>query len=203
MDRSSRPRRARQVDRTSANPVEMNIFANVAPAMPIDEIVLWGDIKPDRLWDMIAAGRIYENAAQMHAVYPELFRTARAATDARARMGDIRARTREAVGRDGAAWSEIAFQPAGQGHHVSRGWCRTRDVDAARADIESRLGDLVYWRAFAFTEGREVVRRAVYEYSTVLRTTSRPAGDLERGVLAEYAKQDDQQRAGVFQTPDG
>jgi hypothetical protein len=49
----------------------------------------------------------------------------------------------------------------------------------------------------------QVVRKPVYEDKTGLRITSRPAADLERGVLAEYAKRDDQQRADVFQTPDG
>ena len=82
--------RARQVARTAANPVKVNIFGNVAPGMPIDEIVHWRDIRPDRLCEMLVRGRVYENAAHMHTIYPELFSTRRAATDARARFGDIR-----------------------------------------------------------------------------------------------------------------
>ena len=193
--------RARAVERTAANPVEVNIFANVAPAMPIDEIVHWRDIKPDRLWDMLARRRVYENAAQMHAVYPDLFGTRRAATDARARFGDIRGRTRELAARDIEAWSEIAFQPTGQGQRVSRAWGRARDVDAMRADLEARFGEMVYFRALPFTPGQlgEVVRKPVYAASNDLRTTSWPAADPAPGAV----KWGDQPRPDVFKIPDG
>jgi hypothetical protein len=79
-------------------------------------------------------------AAQMHVVYPDLFRTRRAATDARARMGDKCAHSRELVARDTAPWPEITFQPPGQGQRISRGWVRTCDVDTARADLAARFG---------------------------------------------------------------
>ena len=55
--------------------------------------------------------------------------------------------------RDVEPWSEIAFQPAGQGQHVSQAWCRTHDIDAMQADLEACFGTLVYFRALAFTPG--------------------------------------------------
>ena len=111
----------------------------------------WRDIKPDRLWEMIVRGRVYENAAHMHAAYPELFRTHRAATDARARFGDIRGRVHEMAARDVEAWSEIAFQSAGQGQRVSRAWARARDVNAMRSDLEIRFGEMVHFSVLPFT----------------------------------------------------
>lgn len=203
--------RARQVQRTAANPVKVNIFGRAAPGMPFNEVVHWSDIKPDRLCEMLVQGRVYENAAHMYAFYPDpggpaasgkLFRSRRAATDARARFGDIRARTRELAARDVEAWSEIAFQPAGQGQRVSRAWCRARDVDTMRADHEARFGEMVYFRALPFTSGRvaEVVRKPVYKASTDLRTTSWAAPDLAHGVLAVYANQEAEH---VRRAPDG
>jgi hypothetical protein len=190
--------RARQVERTAANPVEINIFANAAPQnMVFDEVVRWRDIRPDRLWDMIACGRVFENAAHMHAIYPDLFRTRRAATDARARMGDVRGRTRKLVAGDRDAWSEFAFQPAGQGQRVSRAWCRTCDVEAMRADAEAVFGALAYWRILPFTSGRgEVIRKSESASNTVLRTTSPP-------VMAFAPEFEHQSRFEVWRPPDG
>jgi hypothetical protein len=73
---------------------------------------------------------------------------------------------------------EIAFQPAGQGQHVSHAWCRTADLDAMREDAARRFGEPVYWRVSPFTPGRppaqEVIRKNVSSSKTDLRNTSWP-----------------------------
>jgi hypothetical protein len=107
--------RPRQVGRTAADPVETNIFGHEAPDMPINEIRPWRDFRVDRLWEMVARRRVYSNAAHMHAVYPDLFKTDRAATDARASMGDIRGRLRELADRDPAPGRRSSSSHAGRG----------------------------------------------------------------------------------------
>jgi hypothetical protein len=81
--------------RTAVDPVEINTFDDVAPSTPVDEIVRWVDIKPDRLFKMVHAG----NASRMHQVFPDWFSSPRAAIDARGRMGSVRERVRALVSR--------------------------------------------------------------------------------------------------------
>jgi hypothetical protein len=181
--------RARQVERTEANPVLINIFANVAPSMPIDKIVRWRDIRPDRLCDMLVRGRVYENSTHMHAFYGDLFRSRRAATDAAWRFGDIRARTKDLAAMDAEPWSEITYQLPGQGQRVSRAWVRTHEVDATHDDLVARFGELVHFSVVPFTPGRKkAVREPVYEAIKPLRTTPapRPAPWPAAGVAASH-----------------
>ena len=167
--------RARPALRTAANPADINTFANAAPSTPVDEILLWANNKPDRLFRMMHAGRVYWNASRMHQVYPDLFDTRRAAIDARGRMGDVRERVRTLAARDPLPWCEVAYQIPGQGHGVEIGWCREHDAEAYLDDLADRNGALVYRRVLPFTRGREVVRSPLYGYYRPMRTTSRPA----------------------------
>jgi hypothetical protein len=99
LDSASDTADSRPTMRTAVDPVEINTFANVAPSTPVGEIVRWADIKPDRLFKMVHAGRVYWNASRMHQVFPDWFSSPRAAIDARGRMGNVRERVRALVSR--------------------------------------------------------------------------------------------------------
>jgi hypothetical protein len=166
--------RGRGVMRTAANPLHIDIFGHCAPGIPVDEIVRWSDVKPDRLLHMVARGRVFLNAADMHAQHAGLFGSENAAAHARERFGNIRARLQDMCGRQRRPWCWVRFQPAGQGQHLHSAFCPASDVAALRGEVEAAIGGLVYWQPQPFTPGREVIAKPEIGLFTGLAKTSLP-----------------------------
>jgi len=149
--------RPRAVLRSLTSPVAINFFANAAPNMPIDVIVRWRDVKPDRLDHMVRAGVVFLNAADMHTHYPKMFPSENAAAKARARAGDIWPRLRERFGRFGRPSVRVHFKPPGQGMQLRWLVCFADKVDEVRAMVEAKAGELVHWKSEPFEPGRREV----------------------------------------------
>jgi hypothetical protein len=160
--------RDRSVMRTAANPVRTNYLGRIAPdSVVFTSVHLWRDVRPGRLGEMVLRGCVYLNAATMAAMYPDLFATEKAASNARERFGDVWARVRAWVGRDRVPWARVRWQRAGQGCGLQWLLCREAEVEARKA-VLAASGKIVHWQVERFTDGqppsREDIPGTVKEY---------------------------------------
>ena len=67
--------RARGVNRTAANPVEVYLILDdtVVPGLPVDEVVELADIEPGAIDHMIARGLVLGMPTDAAKLYPDLF----------------------------------------------------------------------------------------------------------------------------------
>lgn len=137
--------RPRQVLRTAADPCVSLLFGNIASAQPVDAIIRWADAEPDRLVSMVARGRVCTNAVDMHRWHKDLFKTPKAASNARGRFGDVTGRLMKMLSRDPQPWSHVQYQTAGQGQHLRNVFCPTSEVEQLRKEAEEKYGALVHW----------------------------------------------------------
>jgi hypothetical protein len=73
--------RPRGVNRTAENPVNYYIMTNTVTRQMVQNPVLWEDIRPGKSEQMAAAGLVLFNAADMAAVYPDLWKNHQAVRD--------------------------------------------------------------------------------------------------------------------------
>jgi hypothetical protein len=128
--------RARGMNRTANNPVDIHVFANLPLPMAVTTIERWK--RPSRLDRMFLAGFVPTNAAVMYRLYPQLFRSRHAATQARHRWGKaagIEARVRTLNALAGAAWDVVLCQPDGQGRKARPAFVRHDRLAAAESDV--------------------------------------------------------------------
>lgn len=71
--------RARAVNRTATDPVEIDILTDVVLPGEVHTVASWTDVRPGRIEAMIAEGVFLENAADMARAFPELWSSAAAA----------------------------------------------------------------------------------------------------------------------------
>jgi hypothetical protein len=151
--------RVRPLERTADNPCVSYVFANVQLPFPIDTVTRWQDVRPDRLVKMVAGGAVWLNANDMATFRPDLFKTAKAAEHARSRfagtIADMREAVRAIVRNDVRAWSQITYQPAGQGQKRHTVYVPTGAEAAVRHAVEGHYSGIVSWRVRSFTSGRK------------------------------------------------
>jgi hypothetical protein len=177
--------RPRQLLRTETNPSILLLFGNVASDKPVDLIIRWADVRPDRLTSMVRRGRVCINAVDMHLWHPDLFKTAKAGSSARERFGDVTARLMTMLDRDARPWSSVQFQPAGQGQHLRSIMCPSGEVLQLRAEAEAKHGALVHWSVRSIWNGRKKVIpiSAEIDFLTATGMTSRPVPAVGTGHL--------------------
>jgi hypothetical protein len=74
--------RPRGINRTAANPLQVDILTNVVLPILVDEVTTWDAIRPAAAEVMRARGAVPLNYAAMSAAYPDLFSSAGAAEQA-------------------------------------------------------------------------------------------------------------------------
>ena len=80
--------RARGVNRSAANPVEVYIVLNdMTLPIAVDEVVQFGDLEPTKIDSMIERGLVPQWGADAAKLYPDLWPTAQAAQKAYRRAG--------------------------------------------------------------------------------------------------------------------
>jgi putative DNA primase/helicase len=150
--------RARGVNRTAANPVEVLLVLDdtVVPGLDVDGLIGFGDMEPDAIDQMFARGLVPQLPTDAAKLYPDLFPTRAAAKKAyqRDRLGTGRGSRSPRLG----TWPykdisirrcpqpprvAFCFQPAGRGQ-LSR-FCIADlvKVPDVRAALEAALGLLV------------------------------------------------------------
>lgn len=134
--------RGRGVNRTAGTPLQIDLMADVVLPVTVDALVPWSDIKPTRRDLMALSGIVIENAADMAACFPELWPSANAARQDRARSV-TNCYYRDLYNSQMSHSSvDVTYRPAGSGHRA-----RTARVDLARipdpqAWLTNRLGPL-------------------------------------------------------------
>jgi hypothetical protein len=153
--------RARGLNRTAADPVEIHVFANVPLPMPIASIGLWR--QPSRLAKMMLRGLAPLGAADMRRFHPDLFPSEDAARQAKAAWGgeaETEAEARRLADRLPFATSLVTFQPAGQGHKPHRTVIARKCISEAHAAALREFGQLKTWQVETFSQGKQPTRCA-------------------------------------------
>ena len=134
--------RGRGVNRTVDTPLGIDLLADVVLPVTVDELVPWSDLKPTRRDLMALAGIVLDNAADMAACFPNLWPSAEAARQDRARSVTncyYRYLYNSQMSHSSA---EVTYRPEGPGHRA-----RIAPIDLARipdpeAWLTNRLGPL-------------------------------------------------------------
>ena len=142
--------RARAVNRTAANPVEIVIMNDLAMPLTVDEVVPWESLPAGREADMIVDGVVLESAPDMAACWPKAWANARAAEHWRQRSTDTQTLILDTLYRAlGVCETGEAppprpalfrYQHPGPRQKWRRGWYLPDVVADPCAWIEARLG---------------------------------------------------------------
>jgi len=159
--------RARGVNRSAANPVEVwMILSDTVVPLALDAVVEFGDLEPNKIDIMIERGLVPAWSADAAKLYPDLWPTSQAARKAYSRDGlDVERNRRRSVTAsykdDGAAADPrsvtgsykyrfirkshtplIRYQPKGPGQKSRIALIDAASLAGARARIEAALGEL-------------------------------------------------------------
>ncbi|HEX2152021.1 MAG TPA: hypothetical protein VHG31_08500, partial [Stellaceae bacterium] len=131
--------RGRGVNRTAANPLQIDILTNVCLPIEVDEITTWGAIQPSLVEVMAARGAVLRSYADMAACYPDLFANAKAAENAAAGGNYPNSSIRNPYRRFRGVFCEALYRRPG-----SRGPAARLLYDPARIDpaawLAARIG---------------------------------------------------------------
>ena len=132
--------RARGVNRTAADPLDIDILTNVCLPMEVDEVTTWKVIQPDAIDFMWASGAIPLVYADMSEAYPGLFPSAGAARMALRRINLEQTSIESILYRRLCGVSVVGYRRKG-----SRGPAGKLYYDPTRIDpltwLASQLGD--------------------------------------------------------------
>jgi hypothetical protein len=166
--------RARGVNRSAANPVEVwMILGDTIVPLALDAVVEFGDLEPNTIDIMIERGLVPAWSADAAKIYPDLWPTSQAARKAYSRDGlDFERNRRRSVTQpykeDGTASSPrsvtgsykyrfirkchtplIRYQPKGRGQKSRLALADPSNLAGARAQIEAALGELASFEVIA------------------------------------------------------
>ena len=91
--------RARAVNRTAENPVEIEVWSDLALSLTVDEVVQWDAVPAGSEADMLADGVGLESAPDMAACWPGVWETTRAAERWRQKRTDTPTPVRACLSR--------------------------------------------------------------------------------------------------------
>ncbi|MGX9426275.1 MULTISPECIES: ATP-dependent DNA helicase [Bradyrhizobium] len=175
--------RARGVNRSAANPVEVwMILGDTIVPLALDAVVEFGDLEPNTIDIMIERGLVPAWSADAAKIYPDLWPTSQAARKAYSRDGlDVERNRRRSVTQsykeDEAASSPrsvtgsykyrfirkchtplIRYQPQGRGQKSRVALIEAASLAGARAQIEAALGELASFEVIAGEQQSEPKR---------------------------------------------
>jgi hypothetical protein len=154
--------RARGVNRTAGNPVEVfMVLDDTVTELPVDEVVEFGAIEPDKIDEMIARGLIPQMPTDATKIHRDLFPTREAAKKAyqRGRLSVERGSRlgtspyREVPIRD-CPHARVRYQPQGKGQLPRLALVDPVKVPDARAVLEAALGPLVLFEVLFEAESQ-------------------------------------------------
>lgn len=136
--------RGRGVNRTSSNPLEVQVLADIALPMVHNRVVVWDSVKPDVMQRMLMAGIAVDSPADAAALHPGLFETSSAADHALRRAGFNRQNPIDNPYREMAVKS-ARYHRGGRGQSWQRAWWIAGPEAHARGLLERALGAAVRW----------------------------------------------------------
>jgi putative DNA primase/helicase len=138
--------RARGVNRTNANPVDILVMCNTPLPIPVEQLIVKKDLNPSPADLMMAAGGVeLENQGDASKVYPKLWATAGAA-----KIAFQRAR---GTSRPRPALARVTYQRGTAGCAKAAAWVDLATVPDPEAWLSERLGRLSYFA----TEGESLI----------------------------------------------
>ena len=142
--------RARAVNRTAADPVEIEVWNDLVMPLTVDEVGQWDAMPAGHEADMVADGIALESAPDMAACWPRVWRNARAAEHWRQRATDTQTSIRDILYRGlgicGAADAPpprpapFRYKHPGARQKWRLGWYLPDVVGDPFAWLENRLG---------------------------------------------------------------
>ena len=158
--------RARGVNRSAANPVEIwMILSDTVVPLALDAVTEFADLEPNKIDIMIERGIVPAYSADAAKVYPDLWPTSQAARKAYSRDGlDVARNRRRSVTTSyeyrfirPSHTPLIRYQPKGPGQKSRIALIDASNASGARARIEGALGELA---AFELILEEEAARLA-------------------------------------------
>jgi hypothetical protein len=148
--------RARGINRTAADPVDVYVYANLPLSVPLASIERsW---PPNRVAKMVLRGAVHANAADMHRFCPDLFPSPAAARQAMHRWGGaeaVRAEARRLFHKSSEPCLAVTWQPKGRGYHSRTDYVLRSRLEAFRTAVLREYPDgLEDWKLGVFTTGR-------------------------------------------------
>ncbi len=137
--------RGRGVNRTTANPLEVQVLADEALPMVHDRVVAWDVMVPDIFQRMLLAGCAVDSAADAAALHPGLFQNVEQAKKALQRGVFGGHFPKSNVYRD-LSLKSACYRRQGRGRSWQRVWWVKGDPHGVKTLLESKLGPLAGWR---------------------------------------------------------
>jgi hypothetical protein len=136
--------RGRGVNRTAANPLEVQVLADVALPMVHDRVVPWDSVVPDVLQHMLLAGIAVDSPAVAAALHPQLLPNVEQAKKAFQR-GAFRGHFPIGNTYRDLSLKSARFLRGGRGHSWQRAWWIGDAEPDARRRLETAIGKLAAW----------------------------------------------------------
>ncbi len=136
--------RGRGVNRTSENPLDVHILADVVLPLEHDEVTTWDLVAPNLFQKMVLAGLAVDSPADAAVLHPELFRNAEQAKKQFGR-GGFKGQTSYKDPITGMSLKSAAYRRAGRGRGWQRAWWISGSSPVALALMEAKLGPLADW----------------------------------------------------------
>jgi hypothetical protein len=137
--------RARGINRTAGNPVEVHILADVVLPISHDRVSAWEMVCPDIVQRMLLAGLAVDSPAHAAKLHPGLFGTAVAAEHAFRRAGFNRQNPIRDIHREKAVKS-AKYRLGGRGQGWQRAYWNAGSSLDALGRLERAIGPVEDWR---------------------------------------------------------
>ena len=138
--------RGRGVNRGPDNPLLIDIITSVCVSIEVDELTTWPAIQPGRGEVMAARGLVPESAADMAALYPDLYRNREVAKKARGEEEELGKTVYKNIIIDEFPqfWAQATYRRAGSRGPAGQALVDLRQfpVDEIRSRLEAALGPL-------------------------------------------------------------
>lgn len=136
--------RARGVNRTADNPVEVHLLADAALPLEHDLVISWDLVCPDIFQRMVLGGIAVDSPADAVLLHPDMFDTADMVESIFRRSGFNRQNPIENTYREMTVKS-ARYRRGGRGRSWQRAWWVGVSESTARALLETAVGPLAWW----------------------------------------------------------
>lgn len=138
--------RGRGVNRTDANPLEVQVLADVALPLIHDRVAAWETVAPNIVQRMLLAGIAVDSPADAAALHPDLFQTPEAAKKDFQRAAFGGQIPIENAYRD-LSLKSARYRRGGKGRSWQSAWWFSSNQTGVRQRLEAALGALDGWQA--------------------------------------------------------
>ena len=137
--------RGRGVNRTAANPLEVQVLADVALPLVHDRVLAWEAVVPDIIQRMLLAGLAVDSPSDAAVLHPGLFSDEKQAQKALERAGFKRQIPIDNPYRE-MSLKSAAYRRPGRGRSWQRAWWIEAIASDPRRLLEGAVGPVAEWK---------------------------------------------------------